>query len=146
MVDYIIKNFPQIGIGILMVAFGSWVAYFRWNKTRKISAADKFHEAINIAIKKVHPDSCSWPINVHHLLINTIDPIETAVIKFKRFSSRHTDLDKALKNYKDCCESTDFNKVAAFCLYDESRKEDEISPEDTFRKVVNDLLKLAEKP
>lgn len=122
-----------------------------WQRTLEIikiqetvNASDKFYSAILRALEGIYSDTNTWGKNINGRLKKSIPPIELAVTEFKRFVTCKTNIEVALKDYKDCCYETTYDEITKYIMH--SKDKGGFDPREIFITKVDALLEFAKKP
>lgn len=137
--------------GIVGAFFGSWFSYLfgecRRRKEQFDNAAIIFRSKTINALVGIYPVTRSyWDESLFPKFQQSVPIIETAGAEFWYFIKRKTELDAAIKDYRDYCQQRKYEKGAPHMTYPNSPVplKPETNPIEEFKSIVEHLLSFAD--
>lgn len=149
MTEFILRNFDSLAVGILLAAFGGYVAYRNSQKNRVADASIKFRSELMNALENIYPTISvhMQPDEINIKIKNSIPRIVTAATSFRHHLPfyRKGCFDRATKNYSNTARNTDWNSHIAYLMFPSMQKPGDISSGDKFKHAIDDLLSYAKE-
>ena len=148
-IEFIIRNFDTLAVGLLLTAFGGYVAYRNYRKNRFADVCIKFRNEVTTALEGIYPTISVYipPDEINTKILQSIPKIITAATAYRHHlpSHRKSGFDRTTQNYSDTARNTDWNRHIAHLMYPSMQKPGDISPGDKFKHAVDNLLYICKR-
>jgi hypothetical protein len=111
---------------------------------RHDEAVTTFRRAVLTELEGIYPVTHVWEEQSYPRFRQSIPKIERAAMEFSRFTKRKTELDMAIKEYRDYCWKVNYGSVTAWHMYPSGRSPDDVGPIEAFKHLVEHLFSIAE--
>jgi hypothetical protein len=136
-------------VGIIVILLGIIAAHrlvlYREKRNKCFDEGAKFRGKILSELEGIYPIPGTWQIQDYFRFRQSIPKVESAAAEFGHFISRKSELEAAVKGYREYCWKVSFEGVSAWHTYKSSSNLDPISPEDRFKQIIEHLFSFTVK-